>query len=179
MKRLLTFGYPGTYQQRRMNMQLLTGMALAVLESNFFEHLFPKDVFAFLMLVLLAIIAMILVNNVTRRRERDAMHRALLDKFSSAHDFAEFMQSPAGQKYVMSFTDAVANPRNTILNTVRTGIILIFLGAGFYSITRGNASVAMFGDSIGAILTCLGFGFLISALVSYWLAKKIPAETKE
>lgn len=160
-------------------MQLSTGVMVAVLQSNFSEHLYPKDVFAFVMLVILAVIALILVNTTTRRRERDAMHRALLDKFSSAHDFAEFMQSPAGQKYVMSFTDTVTSPRTAILNSVKAGIVLIFLGAGFYSVSRGNQSVVLFGDSIGAILTCLGFGFLISAAVSYWLAKKIPAETKE
>jgi hypothetical protein len=116
--------------------------------------------------------------SIFRRRQQNMMQKAMLDKFSSAHDFAEFMQSPAGQKYVMGFTEAVASPRSAIINSVRTGIVVIFLGAGFYSIARPGEAVRVWGDAIGAILTCLGFGFLISGAVSYWLAKKIPAETK-
>src|SRR6478672_12761648 len=69
--------------------------------------------------------------SIVRRKQKNDMQRALLEKFSSAHDFAEFMQSPAGQKYVMSFTDAVTSPRNSILNSIKTGFVLMFLGMGF------------------------------------------------
>jgi ABC-type maltose transport system permease subunit len=130
-------------------------------------------------MLIMTIWGLYIVTIAVRRKHQTTMQKALLDKFSSAHDFAEFMQSPAGQKYVVSFTDTVVSPRIAILNSVRAGIVLIFLGAGFYSITRANGAAHMFGDSIGALMTCLGFGFLISAAVSHWLAKKIPADTKE
>lgn len=114
-----------------------------------------------------------------RRKQQNTMQKHVLDKFSSAQDFAEFVQSPAGQKYVMSFSEAVTSPRNSILSSVKIGIVLIFLGAGFYSVTRNSSVAVMFGESFGAVLTCLGFGFLISAAVSYWLAKKIGLGQKE
>lgn len=108
-----------------------------------------------------------LVNAAFKRRQQMQMQQKLLDKFSSAHDFAEFMQSPAGQKYVMSFTDEVASPRNAILNTIRTGFVLAGVGAGF--LAEGYSAV---GRRIGWVAFLAGVGFLISAAVSYFLAKK-------
>src|SRR6476620_11567653 len=68
--------------------------------------------------------------SIARRKQKNDMQKALLEKFSSAHDFAEFMQSPAGQKYVMGFADAVTSPRDSILNSIKTGFVLMFAGMG-------------------------------------------------
>lgn len=67
--------------------------------------------------------------SIVRRKQKNDMQKALLEKFSSAHDFAEFMQSPAGQKYVLNFTDEVTSPFNSIVNAVKIGIVLLFAGA--------------------------------------------------
>ena len=107
-----------------------------------------------------------------RRKQQNAMQRHLLDKFSSAKDFADFVQSPAGQKYVMSFTDAVSSPRNAIANSVKTGIVLIFLGTGIITGSLGGRSDAAF-HTVGNVFLCVGTGFIISAVVAYFLAKKI------
>lgn len=116
-----------------------------------------------------------LVTMAIRRKQQNAMQKALLDKFSSAHDFAEFMQSPAGQKYVMSFVDSVTSPRNSILKSVQLGIVLVFLGAGFQNGSHGNQASQL----VGNIFVCVGIGFLISAVVSHFLAKKIDSRVKE
>ncbi|MGE5323084.1 MAG: hypothetical protein ACM3SW_09495 [Actinomycetota bacterium] len=112
-----------------------------------------------------------------RRRYQNAMQKALLDKFSSAHDFAEFMQSPAGQKYVMSFADSVTSPRHSILTSVQIGIILMFVGAGFFSAARGDVQGLAF--IFGGGFVCVGFGFLVSALASYFISKKLDSKIKE
>ncbi len=116
---------------------------------------------------------LILVTTGIRRKHQTTMQKALLDKFSSAQDFAEFMQSPAGQKYVMSFADALTSPRNTILKSVQIGIVLMFVGAGFLSSARGNIEglAFMFGNGF----VCVGFGFLVSALVSYFISRKLDS----
>ncbi len=120
-----------------------------------------------------------LVASTTRRRQQNAMQRHVLDKFSSAKDFAEFMQSPAGQKYVMSFTDAVTSPRSSILNSLRTGVVLIGLGAGFASgHLEGNFANSLL-HTAGNVSICVGLGFLASALFSYFLAKRIRNGEKE
>ena len=66
----------------------------------------------FVMLVAWGLVGWVayLVASMVRRKQKNDMQKALLEKFSSAHDFAEFMQSPAGQKYVMNFTDEVTWP---------------------------------------------------------------------
>jgi ABC-type multidrug transport system fused ATPase/permease subunit len=110
-----------------------------------------------------------------RRRQQNAMQRHVLDKFSSAKDFADFVQSPAGQKYVLSFTDAVSSPRNSIINSVKTGIVLLCVGAG---ILTGGGSLYVFSRMVGNVLILVGLGSLIAALVVYFLAKKIGPEEK-
>lgn len=127
---------------------------------------------------LLAWIAYIVTTGL-RRRQQNAMQKALLEKFASAHDFAEFMQSPAGQKYVLSVTEEVASPRNSIVSSVRIGIVLLFLGAGFIGITGGNKDAHFLSHAAGMVMVCLAAGFLFSALASYFLAKKIDAKVKE
>ncbi len=112
-----------------------------------------------------------------RRKQQNAMQKALLDKFSSAHDFAEFMQSPAGQKYVMTFADAVTSPRNAILKSVQIGIVTLLAGSGL--VAAGQRNHLWLVDTLGMLLTCVGVGFLLSAVVSYFLAKKIDSGVKE
>jgi hypothetical protein len=117
-----------------------------------------------------AYLAMVIV----RRKQKNDMQKALLEKFSSAHDFAEFMQSPAGQKYVMSFTDAVTSPRNSILNSMRIGFVLMFGGAGCLLASQGWIS-----RPIGMVSFLGGIGFLCSAGVSYLLSKKAGWKEQE
>jgi hypothetical protein len=118
-----------------------------------------------------------------RRKQQNAMQKHLLDKFSSTHDFTEFIQSPAGQKYVAGFTDSVTKPYASILNSVRIGIILIFFGLGFYLITvapEARAHEAPYVlDGIATLLAMLGTGFLVSAAASYLIAKKLKSEPAE
>jgi hypothetical protein len=110
-----------------------------------------------------------------RRKQQNEMQKHMLDKFSSAQDFAAFMQSPAGQKYMMSVSETTASPRNTILNAVRTGFVLMFGGAGF--LAGGQVDSIIY--HIGAAASLAGVGFLCAALVSYFLAKRIGLKEKE
>jgi hypothetical protein len=123
----------------------------------------------FLMLVAWGLVGWViyLAASMVRRKQKNDMQKALLEKFSSAHDFAEFMQSPAGQKYVMGFADAVTSPRDTILNSMRIGFVLMFGGAGCLLASQGWIS-----RPIGMVSFLGGIGFLCSAAVSYFLSKK-------
>lgn len=118
-----------------------------------------------------------------RKKHQSEMQKALLEKFSSAHDFAEFMQSPAGQKYVMSFADAVTSPRSAIMKSIQTGIVMLFAGSGLLasgqSFTAGQRDQLWFLGVLGNFVLCVGAGFLVSAAVSYFMAKKIDAGVKE
>lgn len=118
-----------------------------------------------------------LVASMIRRKQKNDMQKALLEKFSSAHDFAEFMQSPAGQKYVLSFTDAVTNPLSSLLNAVKVGIVMFFSGSALVAAAQRHD--LWFLDAMGMLLTMGGIGFLVSAVISHFLLKKIrSAESK-
>ena len=112
-----------------------------------------------------------------RRIQQNAMQKHMLEKFSSAQDFAAFVQSPAGQKYVMSFSEAVTSPRTSILNSVKIGFVLMFSGVGFLVGSNGIAYALTF--RISWVVFLAGIGFLCAALVSYFLAKKIDWRERE
>jgi hypothetical protein len=116
-----------------------------------------------------------------RRKQQSSMQKHLLDKFASAHDFTEFVQSPAGQKYVAGFTDSVTKPYASILNSLRIGIVLIFFGLAFFLIPvmpeAHDGPYVLRG--IGTLLTMLGIGFVVSAAASYVIAKKLKSEPAE
>jgi hypothetical protein len=116
--------------------------------------------------------------SVVRRKQQNAMQKHLLDKFSSTHDFTEFVQSPAGQKYVASFSDAVTKPYASILSSLRIGIVVLFVGLAFFLVPFApDAHEAPFVlRGIGTLLTMLGTGFLVSAIAAYVIAKRLKSE---
>ena len=118
-----------------------------------------------------------LVTVAIRRKQKNAMQQHVLDKFASAKDFADFVQSPAGQKYVMSFADTATSSQSAILNSVRTGVVLLSLGLGIQFTNFGSPSQLPL--RIGIVLAMLGIGFLVSAAISFWLARKLHREAKE
>ena len=133
----------------------------------------------FLMLVTFGLMGWVayLCASMVRRKQKNDMQKALLEKFSSAHDFAEFMQSPAGQKYVMGFADAVTSPLSSVMNAVKIGVVMLFSGPGLVAAAQRHD--LWFLDAMGMLLTLGGVGFLVSAVISYFLLKKIrSAETK-
>ena len=136
------------------------------------------DVAAFLIMFGFGGSLIYLIYSVVRRKQQNAMQKHLLDKFSSTRDFTEFVQSPAGQKYVAGFSDAVTKPGGSILTSVRIGIVLAFVGLAFFLIrTTPDAREAPFVlRGVGTIVSMLGVGFLVSGVASYLIAKKIKAE---
>lgn len=120
-----------------------------------------------------------LVNGALKRHQQMKMQRHLLDKFASAHDFAEFLQSPAGQKYVLNLSEPGSSPRNSILNSVRLGIVLLFVGPAFCMVPFSNAEIRHGVWGLGLVIMLLGVGFLVSAAVSYYVAKRIKSEQAE
>lgn len=116
--------------------------------------------------------------SMVRRKQQNAMQKHLLDKFSSTHDFTEFVQSPAGQKYVASFSDAVTKPHASILSSLRIGIVVLFVGLAFFLIpvTPDDHHAPYVLHGIGTLVSMLGAGFLVSAIAAYAIAKRLKSE---
>jgi hypothetical protein len=144
-----------------------------------YQYMAFKDLAATVAVLTLAITAIYFVATSFRRRQQNEMQRHILDKFSSAKDFADFVQSPAGQKYVTGFTDAVTSPRNSILTSLRTGIVLIGLGAGMATGHFADSGATEVLHTGANIAICVGLAFVASSVFSYFLARKVGSEGKE
>src|SRR5215475_996941 len=131
-----------------------------------------KDVFMMLTMWAFFGTALYIIATTLHRRQRNQMQQHMLDKFASAKDFADFVQSPAGQKYVMSFADTAAGAKASILNSVRLGIVLIFVGFGLQTMGFGAMR-------IGLLVVTIGVGFLVSAAISYVLSRKLRVNGEE
>jgi hypothetical protein len=99
------------------------------------------------------------------------MQTQLLDKFSNTTELMEYLKSDAGSRFIESTTAVQANPYSRILSSVQTGAVLTFAGLAFLLLS------GRMGDSeqgiivIGTLGAALGVGFLISALISFFLSK--------
>jgi hypothetical protein len=102
-------------------------------------------------------------------RQRTSVRQAVIDKFSSAEDFAAFLRSPAGQQFIVDLSGS-DSPARAVIGGIQKGITLVLLGGGVWwtgtSLER-EAEVA----GIGVVLVCVGLGILISAGISYRLSK--------
>ncbi|MGD0363847.1 MAG: hypothetical protein ABSC93_23435 [Bryobacteraceae bacterium] len=135
------------------------------------------------MLVLLAALAtagwvIYLAADAAKRQRRlkaqVELHTRLLDKFSSAHEVVEFLQTPSGAQFVDGISSDREEPTNGILRSTHRGIILVIVATGllflnwYYRDSRDNPLLV-----IGVILMCLGVGFLLSAGISHRLTKAL------
>lgn len=108
--------------------------------------------------------------NAARNAQQTTVRKALLERFASAQDLAAFLETSVGQKFMAELSSGAASPFQSVLGSIQKGILAMFLGAGFFPL--GGAfknSGAVTG--IGIVLVLVGWGFLVSALVTYLLSR--------
>jgi hypothetical protein len=123
-----------------------------------------------------ALIAFVVVA-ISRGRQRRAELQAevqtkLIDRFGTAQELIDFLQSEPGRRFVSGFHNA---PRyatgNKLLGGMRRGIITSLLGVGLLAIfaadVRGNWGFIY----PGCIILALGLGFFLSTYVSMRLSR--------
>lgn len=127
-----------------------------------------------------SVMVVLVVYFVTRGRARKTEVQAevqsrLIDRFGSAPELIEFLQSPAGKEFVSGVQSAPALlTRERILTGFSRAIILTMLGIAF----TGLALV--YGDYdnplpfFAAIFLALGVGYLLATFVSWRLSKQLP-----
>lgn len=118
----------------------------------------------------------LIVYFISRARARRAEVQAevqskLIDRFGSAPELIDFLQSPAGRQFVTGVQSAPAiMARERIVSGFSRAIILSTLGAAFLFLTffyeDGFAVPA-------AVLFSLGIGYLLATLVSYKMTEKL------
>lgn len=102
------------------------------------------------------------------------LHTRLLERFGSAQELATYLESEAGRKMLDVRLFQRIEPYARLLSAVRTGILVIAAGLGLLVITGmvpGQARDAF--TVLGTLGLVLGAGFLVSAGVSYLLARRL------
>lgn len=107
-----------------------------------------------------------------RRAEVQAeVQTRLIDRFGSAPELIDFLQSPAGRQFVSGVQSAPALlARERILSGFSRAIVLSMLGAAFVALTF------FYDDDFAvpaAILFSLGLGYLLATFVSWRLSRHL------
>ncbi|HJT17048.1 MAG TPA: DUF6249 domain-containing protein [Thermoanaerobaculia bacterium] len=119
------------------------------------------------------IMVVAIVYFISRAKERSARYRAdvqmkMIERFGSANEFTQFLESSAGKQFLNETPRRSARER--AMGGIRTGIILTFIGLGFCVGYWAEGDPGFFIPAF--ILIGLGVGFLISAAVSWKMAAK-------
>lgn len=118
----------------------------------------------------------LIVYFVTRARARRAevqseVQNRLIDRFGTAPELINFLQSPAGRQFVTGVQSGSATlARERIMSGFTRAIVLSMLGAAFMGLTF------FYDDDFAipaAILFSLGLGYLIATFVSWRLSRHL------
>src|SRR5215468_1887276 len=102
----------------------------------------------------------------------------LLEKFGSGQELLTYVQSDAGKRFLDSLTMEQRTPYGRILGAAQISVILVLLSFAFLFL-RGRVAGTEEGFLVfGTITLCLGFGFGLSAALSYYLSKSLGLLTE-
>jgi hypothetical protein len=140
----------------------------------------PKDAAAFLLFlgvfVFVGVVLYLIFEWTARQRRVKAQGEVagrLLDKFGTARELIEFLQSPGNTRFISAISGDGYSPAREVLRTLHRGIILLLLGIGCLGLHLHYGETDNPLLVFAVILSCLGIGFLISAAVTYRLAKSL------
>jgi hypothetical protein len=103
---------------------------------------------------------------------KSQLQKKIVDKFSTAQELNDFLQSKEGNKFLNFLRLNGRAPREKILSSLSRGVILSCLGIAIIVIGGLFAGEIMYFIAFGIVLIALGVGFLISTKISYKLSKK-------
>lgn len=126
-------------------------------------------------------------------RVQAEVHNKLLDRFSSNEEVMAYINTTAGKKFLEaapipleSGPRAMSAPLSRVLWSVQAGMILGALGIGLKMVSLSiEKDVAPAMSGLGVLAIALGIGFVLSAVVSLMLSKRLglwsapSAETAE
>jgi hypothetical protein len=109
-------------------------------------------------------------------------HTKLLEKFGSSQEMLAYMESEAGRRFLeqplfnIEQKQVARFPFGRILWSVQIGLIVGILGAGLLFL-KGRADASPEANTalqvFGTLALTLGVGFVLSAIVSYFLSKRL------
>lgn len=112
-------------------------------------------------------------------RTQSDVHAKLLDRMANNEDLLAYIQTPAGRRYLESgplMTEEPSRPAAPlarIILSLQAGVVLTFLGIGFWiSQTSFPDDMSEGFFIIGTLITSLGAGFAVSAVLAYLISSR-------
>ncbi len=122
----------------------------------------------------LVVLAFILAYTHVQQSRRDMMRRALIEKFGSAQDLGAFLQTQGGRQFMADLSSG--SVAGSVLSSVQKGTVILLVGVGFAMAGGMNMAAPVMG--VGVVITLTGIGFLVSAVVTYFLSKSLGLMSK-
>jgi len=109
------------------------------------------------------------------------VHTRILDRFTDNAELLAYMQSQPGKRFLEStpiMLDAgprsVGAPLGRILWSVQAGLVLAAAGTGLELVSgRFTEDAAQPMQVLGALGIAVGIGFILSALISFWISHRL------
>lgn len=105
-------------------------------------------------------------------RYKSRLQSKMVDKFPTAQEFNDFLQSREGNKFLNFLKFNGLAPREKILSSLSKGIILSMFGISLIILGQIFTEEMKYFIAFGIVIVALGVGFLISTFISYKLSKK-------
>jgi len=110
-----------------------------------------------------------LIFTIFRSKQQTEIRRALIEKFGSAQDLGELLQTSGGQRLLADLSTSGGSPLQSVLSSVQKGILALLVGLGAMFVGGVSSHTEMV--ILGSLFACAGLAFLISAGVTYRLSK--------
>ena len=113
-------------------------------------------------------------------KRQNEVHARLLDRFATSEELLAYIKTPAGSRYLESAPIAVGiepvrtSPYARLLLSIQIGVVVVAASVGLMITGArfgGPSGQGLFG--MGTIAFCIGGGFIASAIVSLFLAKRL------
>jgi hypothetical protein len=110
------------------------------------------------------------------------VHSKLMDRFSSNDELLTYVQTPSGRRFLESgpsplqqdMTPVMAAPLSRILWSMQLGVVLLVAGLGLLFLSgRALFEIQEIFYIAGCMATAVGAGFLVSAVASYVLSRRL------
>jgi len=111
------------------------------------------------------------------------LQNKLIERFTSNEEMLTFIQTEAGQRFLESASmvpepgpRALSAPIGRMMWSIQLGIVLLVMGSGIYLVSHqlSNYEDAVTGFQVtGSLVIALGGGFILSALGSYLLSRRL------
>jgi hypothetical protein len=114
-------------------------------------------------------------------KQQNELHSRLIDKFGTSQELAAYLESEAGQRFLMASPAAMGpglgqrmpNAVARVLTPLQVGIVMTLLGIGLLLLRHAGPDMETAMTVLGTLVLAPGIGFILSAGVTWVLAHRL------